>query len=155
MIPRLILCLYILLALFSNVYRHFSFKSESVEAVHDFSSGVLLLNEYRFFSPSIADGYMVLLVDKTDPQYKVLPLRFASREMVNRIVNVYNDFYGNQEIRNLYAQSLTAHFANEYADSREINFLFFVYKLPGLGKLQPGSRPGMELAYTAEFEIER
>jgi hypothetical protein len=155
MIPRLILCLYILLSLFSNVYRHFSFKNAAAESVHDFSSGILLLNEYRFFSPSIADGYMVILVDKTDPELRVLPLRFASREMVNRIVNVYNDFYGNLEIRNLYAQSLTAHFANEYGDSREINFLFFVYKLPGLGKLQPGIKPGVELAYTAEFEIER
>lgn len=92
----------------------------------------LLIDQYKFFSPNIADGYILLI--ETIPEGKIIPMRVNNRELINRLQNVYHRAATQNGTAAALMHSLAVYILTNYPDTRAIDLKLLRYKLPKISE---------------------
>ncbi len=109
----------------------------------------LLIDEYRFFSPNIADGYILLITSL--PDGKIIPMRVSSSEFINRLHGLYHTIDMQRETAGALMHSLAVYVLCNYPNTRAINMKLLEYKLPKLSDYAD-DKIGYQLVYENTYK---
>jgi hypothetical protein len=109
----------------------------------------LLIDEYRFFSPNIADGYILLITSL--PDGKIIPISVSSSEFINRLHSVYHTIDMQRETAGALMHSLAVYVLCSYPNIRAINMKLLEYKLPKISDYAD-DKIGYELVYENTYK---
>jgi hypothetical protein len=112
-----------------------------------------MLSEYAFYSPNIANSYVMLLTTKdTSGSLNLIPTAVSSFEMQQKIFNLYHFIRQDTTLRDVLAHSVATYYMNVNPEIDNIQLSFFDYHLPKLSRYQQGERPELgDLFYFSEF----
>jgi hypothetical protein len=156
----LLLSAFVATVLFVNIWTHAKYYEHSkVQILQTYYYGFVstfFSSEYAFFSPDIIDGYAIVMLKKgADHQLTPTPLKFATREMNNKLFCVMHKFYQEEDVRNVFAYSLATRFFEQNPQTDSLYFTFSQYKLPTMAAYQKGARPVLEPFFIKEFSVNR
>jgi hypothetical protein len=104
----------------------------------------LLFDQYKFFSPNISDGYILLAT--TLPDEKILPIKANTGEFVNRLHGVYHAIDMQRETAGALMHSLAVYVLSNYPGTHAIDLKLLEYKLPKLSEYED-DKIGYQLVY--------
>ena len=92
----------------------------------------LLIDQYKFFSPNIADGYILLITSLADG--KIIPMRVNNREFINRLHGVYHTIDLQRGTAGALMHSMAVYVFSNYPHTRAIDLKLLEYKLPKISE---------------------
>ena len=104
----------------------------------------LLIDQYKFFSPNIADGYIMLITSL--PEGKIIPMRVNNSEFINRLHGVYYTIDSQRETADALMHSVAVYVLNNNPGTRAIDLKLLEYKLPKISEYED-DKISYELVY--------
>ena len=89
---------------------------------------LMLFDQYKFFSPNIADGYILLVTSL--PDGKIIPIRVNNREFINRLHGVYHTIDMQRETAGALMHSLAVYVLSNDPGTHAVDLKLLEYKLP-------------------------
>lgn len=99
-----------------------------VEKPFDF----LLIDQYKFFSPNIANGYIMLIT--TLPDETIIPMKVNNSEFINRLHGVYHTVDLQRETAEALMHSMAVYVLSNNPGTRAIDMKLLEYKLPKISE---------------------
>jgi len=119
-------------------------KKSRIESYLEKPFNFLLFDQYKFFSPNISDGYILLITSL--PDGKVIPVKVNTQDFINRLHGVYHTIDIQRGSAGALMHSLAVYVLSNYPDTRAIDLKLLQYKLPKLSEYEE-DKIGYQLVY--------